>query len=232
MFSTLKTIVLNTYSNLSTIVLKSFSKLRTTVLKMFSKLLKSTARKKILQIFLKDSRQSYYLRELAVAIEYSPGSLQRELNGLITDGLLISQKMGNLRFFSLNAKSPYLRDLKLYIDQHAESAGESGPKKSNIDNAKKADQKKEKQEVPTHPTTHVDIQSTIQSKPHIATDESKISNPSPISSIPSPPPSTPFSNLNLPAFSKPVLTKPHLEKPILEKPPVNIEIHIDQNKSE
>lgn len=94
---------------------------------MFSKLLKSEARKALLNIFLESGRQKYYLRELAVRINYSPGSLQRELNGLVADDLLLAEKMGNLRFFSLNAKYPYLKELKKYIEAHPGSTEPKSP---------------------------------------------------------------------------------------------------------
>jgi DNA-binding transcriptional ArsR family regulator len=199
---------------------------------MLSKLLKSGARKKILEIFFKDSRQSYYLRELASAIEYSPGSLQRELNSLVADEILTSRRMGNLRFFSLNTRSPYLRDLKLYMDHHRDSLDKHSPQGADINNAKKPHKEKEKQITPTQadthsttqPTNHMDTQPLTHPITHPAPQIKLPHSPSP---LPSP---APFSNLNLPTFSKPVLTKPHLEKPILTKPQSgddNLEINIE-----
>lgn len=91
---------------------------------MFSKLFKSTARKRLFKIFLDDGRQEsrqhsskYYLRELSELLNYSAGSLQRELTGLERDGFLIAEKMGNMKFFSLNKKHPFIGELKKYLDQ-------------------------------------------------------------------------------------------------------------------
>lgn len=49
-------------------------------------------------------------------LQYSPGSLQRELSSLEQDGLLTSEKIGNMKFFSLNKKNSLLRELKKYIE--------------------------------------------------------------------------------------------------------------------
>ena len=89
---------------------------------MFSKLLKSSARQSLLELFTKNSRQKYYLRELAGIINYSPGSLKRELTSLLDDGLITSERMGNLRFFMLNTKSPLLKELKAYLEGHPQYA--------------------------------------------------------------------------------------------------------------
>ena len=83
---------------------------------MFSKILKSRARRHLFEIFLKDSRQKYYLRELANMLQYSAGSLQRELTSLEQDELLVSEKIGNMKFFSLNKKSPLIAGLRKIIE--------------------------------------------------------------------------------------------------------------------
>lgn len=181
-------------------------------------------------------------------IQYSPGSLQRELNSLVEYGLLLSEKMGNLRFFSLNQKCPFLKELKLYLSQHAGqhtglgAASKSNeqppaplrnapkpprkPKKSRpvleqkiqdiapVDYSRKQDTEEEKIDMPIQSDTHRTTQVTIQSTPE------------------PPRPSTPFSYIEPPVFSKPVLHKPFFEKPYLDPrltqhPTQQIDQHFD-----
>ncbi len=196
-----------------------FSKRSQNRKRMFSKLIKSEARKSILQLLTQNSRQKYYLRELASMINYSPGSLQRELNYLVESGLILSEKMGNLRFFSLNPKCPFIKELKVYLSQHTTPKPEGSPavpsektKKSSRQSSKgrpvleqdmskspayshvpKQDEIEQKQEAPTQPTTQPTIQGNI--------------------------PISPFSHIEPPTFSRPVLHKPYLEKPRLEPLP-------------
>ncbi len=170
---------------------------------MFSKLLKSSARKSLLEIFLDDSRQKYYLRELAVKINYSPGSLQRELTSLVDDGILLDEKMGNLRFFSLNTKSPLIKELKHYIQNHKSDA--PAPKKEPTPKKSKPkpvlvqkptpilSQPKEKIFTPTHqPPT----------QPPVPPTQPAIQKP-------------PVSSSYEPSFYKPNLAKPIFAKPDL-----------------
>lgn len=204
---------------------------------MFSKLIKSEARKAILQLFTQNSRQKYYLRELASKINYSPGSLQRELNSLVGSGLVLSEKMGNLRFFFLNQKCPLLKELKLYLAQHAAIKQDAEPSKkpqmivrppsrpkktrpvleqNTLKNpspihTEKYERIEDITDMPiqsiTQPTTHVDT--------HMPTQTPARAEPPPIE----PPhqeaarPVTPYSHIEPPTFSKPVLHKPYFEKP-------------------
>ena len=202
---------------------------------MFSKLIKSEARKAILQLFTQNGRQKYYLRELASMIQYSPGSLQRELNSLVESGLILSEKMGNLRFFFLNQKCPLLKELKIYLLQHAAPNLQQAAVMSSRKAPKTAAQPdksrpvleqnmskshaysyttehdaiEEKQEAPTQSTIRPTIQVNIP-----------ISIPAPVPmTISIPVPVTPFSHIEPPTFSRPVLHKPYLEKPRLEPLP-------------
>lgn len=201
---------------------------------MFSKLLKSSARKSLLEIFLNDSRQKYYLRELAVMIHYSPGSLQRELNSLVEDELLLAEKMGNLRFFSLNTKSPYVKDLRHYLQSHPQNKAELASKKptapntlveaSKIPKVAKRQSKPvlERREAPSEPIP-APVAPTVPIQAPAPAPALAPAAPS----APTPPPPV-FNPAKAPIhendaytprvspFSKPILSKPHLEKPNLE----------------
>ena len=180
---------------------------------MFSKLLKSAARKSLLEIFLSDSRQKYYLRELAVKIQYSPGSLQRELNSLVEDELLLAEKMGNLRFFSLNTKSPYVKELRQYLLSHPQDKAEPASKKPPIPKAMRAPEApkppKPPESLPKPQSKPVLERRPIpEAEPALRQAPTFTPTKSPVpSNVGYTPPSSPLS--------KPIFTKPHLEKPDL-----------------
>ncbi len=48
-------------------------------------------------------------------MQYSAGSLQRELAGMELDGIVLSEKVGNMKFFSLNKKSALVAELKKHM---------------------------------------------------------------------------------------------------------------------
>jgi|GEM_PF-2193003 len=199
---------------------------------MFSKLIKSEARKAILQIFTQNSRQKYYLRELASKINYSPGSLQRELNYLVESGLVLSEKMGNLRFFFLNQKCPLLKELKLYLSQHDATKQDMNSRKEPQKIANSSSRPKKVRPVlernavkspsPIHTEKHEIIkdiadtpiqpvtQPATQMPTQMPTQESVSSEPA---SQDVARPVTPYSHIEPPTFSKPVLHKPYFEKP-------------------
>lgn len=87
---------------------------------MFSRLLKSEGRKKLFETLFKEKDRKFYLRELSDLLQYSAGSLQRELTALESDGILLAEKMGNMKFFSLNKKHPIIGELKKYLENAQE----------------------------------------------------------------------------------------------------------------
>ena len=55
--------------------------------------------------------RSYHLSELRRLTELGSASLQRELNRLVDAGLLLSERVGNLRRFQANPRSPVFAEL-------------------------------------------------------------------------------------------------------------------------
>lgn len=55
--------------------------------------------------------RSYHLSELRRLTELGSASLQRELNRLVDAGLLLSERVGNLRRFQANPQSPVFAEL-------------------------------------------------------------------------------------------------------------------------
>ncbi len=215
---------------------------------MFSKLLKSEARKKLLKIFTENSREKYYLRELAGMIQYSPGSLQRELNGLVNDDILLAEKVGNLRFFSLNSKNPYIKNLKLYLASHPESDQESSSAQSKKPDSVKTKPKPKSELKPKpgpepEPELKLKSKPVLEARPWIITRDSlenSASKPQPDSEgftreefLPAPAPiqqSVDYTPTISP-FSKPVLTKPDIQKPEIYTKNSKPEIESDYSKT-
>jgi len=66
----------------------------------------------ILEIFFNNPDKSYYLRELARMIGKEPGVFQKDINKLVEKGILISEYRAKNRFFKLNKKHPFYKELK------------------------------------------------------------------------------------------------------------------------
>jgi len=90
--------------------------LSTIVLKMeYINISKSKIRRDLLVLFFTNITERYYLRELQRRFGYSAGSIRRELVKLENDGLLVTQRTGNLLFYSLNTRHPLFKELKSIV---------------------------------------------------------------------------------------------------------------------
>lgn len=79
---------------------------------MLDILFKSKARQNILKLFFANEEKSFYLSEIAKIIKVSVGTCQRELNRLISSGILKTEKKANLNFYFLNKQNPLLREIR------------------------------------------------------------------------------------------------------------------------
>ena len=73
---------------------------------------KSRIRQDLLALFFSNPSQRYYLRQLERILGYSAGSIRRELLRFQKDGLFVTQRVGNLLYYSLDAKHPLFKELK------------------------------------------------------------------------------------------------------------------------
>ncbi len=73
---------------------------------------KSKIRRDLLSLFFTNPSQRYYLRELERLLGYSAGSIRRELRKFQKDRLFVTEKVGNLLYYSLNTKHPLFKELK------------------------------------------------------------------------------------------------------------------------
>jgi len=82
---------------------------------MLESLISSKIKRAILNKFLSNPEEKYYVRQLAAVINASVGTIHRELVKLEKSGILNSEKLGNLRFFSINKRNPLFKELKEMI---------------------------------------------------------------------------------------------------------------------
>jgi predicted nucleotidyltransferase len=73
---------------------------------------KSKTKQKILRLLFANEEKSFYLSEIAKIVGVSAGNAQRELNRLKRDGVVASQKKGNLRYYSLDKNNPAFPDIE------------------------------------------------------------------------------------------------------------------------
>ena len=84
---------------------------------------RSVLRRKVLAYFFTNPESKLYLRELASIIREDPANLSRELSRLEKEGIFVSQKCGNQKFFSLNRRYPLYKELKSIIFKTAGVVG-------------------------------------------------------------------------------------------------------------
>ena len=78
-------------------------------------LAKSTLKKRLLAYFFTNPESQLYLREIAHLIHVDPTNLSRALRDFETEGVFLSIKRGNQKYFSLNRKYPLFEELKSTI---------------------------------------------------------------------------------------------------------------------
>jgi len=67
---------------------------------------------KVLNYYFLNPEKRHYVNELARILDVDPGNLFRKLKELEKEGILISETKGNQKYFSLNKKYPFLKELK------------------------------------------------------------------------------------------------------------------------
>jgi predicted nucleotidyltransferase len=81
----------------------------------FLNLSKSAVKRELLTLFFLNPERQYYLRETERMINRSAGSIRRELLKLVEDGILTTEKKGNLLYYGINKKYPLISELKSII---------------------------------------------------------------------------------------------------------------------
>jgi predicted nucleotidyltransferase len=67
----------------------------------------------VLKIFLEEPYKEFYLRETARKLRISPNTVNRSLNRLVKERLILDRKKANLRYFKANIESPTFKYMKI-----------------------------------------------------------------------------------------------------------------------
>ncbi|GFO95931.1 hypothetical protein ig2599ANME_0113 [groundwater metagenome] len=78
---------------------------------MLEKLFTSKTRVKLLTLFLLNPETELYVREIARKTGENTNAIRRELQNLEDIGLLLSEKKGNLKYYTINKKMPIYIEL-------------------------------------------------------------------------------------------------------------------------
>lgn len=81
----------------------------------FLSITKSRLRQNILSYFFTNPTTRLYLREVATILKIDPGNLSKEFNKLEKEGIFISERRGNQKYFYLNKDYPLYQELESII---------------------------------------------------------------------------------------------------------------------
>jgi len=82
---------------------------------LLNKLFSSETRVSLLTYLFEHLEEGFYIRQLARIIGRDASGVKRELDNLERMGLIVSERRGNLRFFSVNKTSPLFPEMKSLV---------------------------------------------------------------------------------------------------------------------
>jgi len=82
---------------------------------MLKSLFSSSIRADLLSLLLNSPDEQFYIREIAKLLRKNPSGIKRELDKLEEMGIVISEKIVNLKYFQANKESPLFSELKNLI---------------------------------------------------------------------------------------------------------------------
>jgi predicted transcriptional regulator with HTH domain len=94
---------------------------------MLRSLFSSSIRADLLALLLNSPDEQFYLREIAKLLRKNPSGVKRELDRLEAMGIVVSEKVANLKYFRADKSSPLFSELQNLI---AKSLGLPGALKS------------------------------------------------------------------------------------------------------
>ena len=75
----------------------------------------SKTRAALLELFLTNPESSFYMQEVGRILGKKPGTFQRTINNMVSEGILISEYKANARFFHANKEYPIYKELKSIV---------------------------------------------------------------------------------------------------------------------
>ena len=82
---------------------------------MLKTLFSSSIRADVLSLLLNSPEEQFYIREIAELVRKNPSGVKRELDNLEQMGIVISDRVANLKYFRANKESPLFSELKNLI---------------------------------------------------------------------------------------------------------------------
>lgn len=90
---------------------------------MLKSLFSSSIRADVLSLLLSSPDEQFYVREIAKLLRKNPSGIKRELDNLEKAGLLLSERVANLKYFQANKDSSLYSELKNLITKSLGLAG-------------------------------------------------------------------------------------------------------------
>lgn len=84
-------------------------------MKTLKSLFSSSVRADVLSLLLNSPDEKFYVREIARLLRKNPSSVKRELDNLEKAGIVLSEKIANLKYFHANSESELYSELKNLI---------------------------------------------------------------------------------------------------------------------
>jgi len=72
-------------------------------------------RAELLKLFLTNPDRSFYMQEIGRILGKKPGTFQRTLNNMVSEGILISEYRANARYLKANKDYPLYKELKSIV---------------------------------------------------------------------------------------------------------------------
>jgi predicted transcriptional regulator with HTH domain len=82
---------------------------------MLKNLFSSSIRADVLSLLLNSPDEKFYVREIAKLLRKNPSGIKRELDNLEKMGIVISERVANLKYFQADKDSPLYSELKNLI---------------------------------------------------------------------------------------------------------------------
>ncbi len=84
-------------------------------MQMLKSLFSSSIRADVLSLLLNSPDEKFYVREIAKLLRKNPSGVKRELDNLEKMGIVVSEKVANLKYFQAEKDSPLFSELKNLI---------------------------------------------------------------------------------------------------------------------
>jgi predicted transcriptional regulator with HTH domain len=84
-------------------------------MQMLKSLFSSSIRADVLSLLLNSPDEKFYVREIAKLLRKNPSGIKRELDNLEKMGIVVSERVANLKYFQAEKDSPLFSELKNLI---------------------------------------------------------------------------------------------------------------------